>query len=131
MDLVTPWSGPMLSAVMILNNIDFRKSQSQHPKPSLPSPTYKYFKNKHRLSSLTDQVFKNQHILSMWTVATNSCPSPVIFSWKEVSVLAGKFISSCANHFFLVFLPVILKFWLGTNIWRGKNNLFKCGYVQS
>ena len=89
--------------------MESRKSPSQYPKPSLPSPTHQVFETQHRWSSPTHQVFETQHSWSRWPVATNSCPAPRRFSQQNFSVLDSKLIVYCTNHFFPTVIYVVFK----------------------
>ena len=67
---------------MMLKMMDFKKSPSQHQKPSL--------------TSLTHQVFKNQHSWFRWPISANSCPNPVRLLWQQVLMMLLKI--SLDNH---------------------------------
>ena len=58
---------------MMLKMMEFRKSPSQHPKPSLPS--------------LTHPFFKNQHSWPRCLIYTNSCPYHGRFLRQQVSMV--------------------------------------------
>ena len=82
---MTPSSGNIMSTVMVLRKMRFRKSPSQHLKQTLPSPTHQYF--------------KTQKILSRYPISTNSFLFPSIFSPQTVSMafLNIKYINSLSQ----------------------------------
>ena len=129
---------------MMLKMMDFRKSQSQHPKPRLPSLTHHDFRTRQRWLSypydinscpnpgklLPIQPLKNnrsltQHSWSSCPIYANSCPNPGRLLRQQVLILARQLSSSCAKHIIPKILPVnFLKIWRITyipNIYNLKN----------